>query len=133
MARIVIRCRTTGHVVPTGLEADPQSWAERQLGDNRALCPACKVTHAWSKADAWLDGPSPVALQDDAQGAGAAPADLDVVRSARRWMDRHGKAALVKAREMVEAMRRSGDNAGADRWLRIIVAIGELGTPQANA
>ena len=26
-------------------------------------------------------------------------------------------------------MRRKGDNEGADRWLRIIVAIGELGEP----
>ena len=28
---------------------------------------------------------------------------------------------------MVEEMRRRGDDDGADTWLRIIVAIGELG------
>jgi hypothetical protein len=33
----------------------------------------------------------------------------------------------VKAREMVEAMRRKGDTEGADFWLRIIVSIGTLG------
>ena len=32
-------------------------------------------------------------------------------------------------REMVEAMRAKGDEEGADTWLRIIVAISELGTP----
>ena len=30
-------------------------------------------------------------------------------------------------------MRRKGDNEGADRWLRIIVAIGELGEPPTDA
>jgi hypothetical protein len=30
---------------------------------------------------------------------------------------------------MVEKMRRRGDTDGADTWLRIIVAIGTLGTP----
>jgi hypothetical protein len=34
---------------------------------------------------------------------------------------------------MVEEMRRKGDNEGADTWLRIIVAIGELGTPPTDA
>ena len=29
-------------------------------------------------------------------------------------------------------MRRKGDNDGADTWLRIIVAIGELETPDAR-
>jgi len=34
---------------------------------------------------------------------------------------------------MVEEMRRKGDNDGADKWLRVIVAIGELGEPPTNA
>jgi hypothetical protein len=34
---------------------------------------------------------------------------------------------------MVEEIRRKGDNEGADRWLRIIVAIGELGEPLTDA
>ncbi len=97
----------------------------------RERCPACKLTHAWSKADAWLD--SAVVVQDNTQMARAAAlTDLDIVRSAQRWMEQHGKAALVKAREMVEAMRYEGDDAGADTWLRIIIAIGDLGMPQAE-
>jgi hypothetical protein len=34
---------------------------------------------------------------------------------------------------MVEEMRRKGDLAGADTWLRIIVAIGTLGAPPTEA
>ncbi len=40
---------------------------------------------------------------------------------------------MTKAREMVEAMRKKGDTEGADVWLRIIVAIGEIGTPPTDA
>lgn len=58
MARIVIKCRITGEIVPTGLEMSAESWAERQLGFNRAICAACKQTHAWEKADAWLEMPA---------------------------------------------------------------------------
>ncbi len=56
MARIVIRCQVTGESIPTGFEADAKSWDARQLGDNRAPCPFCKQTHAWTKSDAWLEG-----------------------------------------------------------------------------
>ena len=55
--------------------------------------------------------------------------DLDIMRSAHKWIQLHGDDALAKAREMVETMRAKGDTEGADIWLRIIVAIGELGTP----
>ncbi len=34
---------------------------------------------------------------------------------------------------MVETMRKKGDNDGADVWLRIIVAIGDPGTPPSQA
>jgi hypothetical protein len=39
---------------------------------------------------------------------------------------------MAKAREIVETMRRRGDQDGADTWLRIIVAIGEFGTPPTD-
>jgi len=59
--------------------------------------------------------------------------DLDIARSAHLWIQQHGDQATAKAREMVEEMRRKGDAEGADTWLRIIVAIGELGTPPTDA
>jgi len=55
--------------------------------------------------------------------------DLDIARSAHQWIQPHG----AKAREMVETMRKKGDNDGADVWLRIIVAIGDPGTPPSQA
>ena len=61
---------------------------------------------------------------------GAMPtSDLDITRTVHRWIQhqrcrRHGESARV-----VEEMRRKSDAAGADTWLRIIVAIGTLDTP----
>jgi hypothetical protein len=59
--------------------------------------------------------------------------DLDIARSAHLFIQLHGDEATAKAREMVQRMRRRGDNDGADTWLRIIVAIGELGVPPTDA
>ena len=53
--------------------------------------------------------------------------DLDIARSAHLFIQHHGDEATAEAREIVEEMRRKGDNDGADTLLRIIAAIGELG------
>jgi hypothetical protein len=60
------------------------------------------------------------------------PSDHDIQRTAHLWVQQHGDKATAKAREKVEKMRRRGDAEGADVWLRIIVAIGTLGTPPSN-
>jgi hypothetical protein len=59
--------------------------------------------------------------------------DLEIARAAHLFIQQHGDLATAKAREMVDEMRRKGDVDGADTWLRIIVAIGELGTPPTDA
>ena len=59
--------------------------------------------------------------------------DLDIARSAHLFIQLHGDEATAKARQMVEEMRRKGDHQGADTWLRIIVAISELGGPPTKA
>jgi hypothetical protein len=59
--------------------------------------------------------------------------DLEIERSAHLFIELHGDAATAKAREMVAEMRRKGDHDGADMWLRIIVAIGEIGDAPAGA
>jgi hypothetical protein len=61
------------------------------------------------------------------------PSDIEVQRTAHFFIQPHGDEAMARAREMVEVMRRKGDNDGADTWLRIIVAIGELGEPPTDA
>jgi hypothetical protein len=58
--------------------------------------------------------------------------DPDITLMAHLWVQQHADNAATKAREMVEKMRRRGDTEGADIWLRIIVAIGTLGTPPTN-
>jgi hypothetical protein len=59
--------------------------------------------------------------------------DLDIQRYARLFMQLHGNEAMAQARKMVEQMRKIGDPKGADTWLRVIVAIGELGEPATKA
>ena len=59
--------------------------------------------------------------------------DPDIHRLAHLWIQKHGQQATAKAREMVEQMREKGDHEGADTWLRIIVAIGTLGTPPTGS
>jgi hypothetical protein len=59
--------------------------------------------------------------------------DLDIIRTAHLLIQQHGDEATAMARRKVEEMRRLGDTDGADTWLRIIVAIGTLGTPPTNA
>ena len=55
--------------------------------------------------------------------------DFDIQYSAHLCIQLHGDGAMAKAREMVEQMRRNGDEEGAEVWLRIIVVIGTLGEP----
>jgi hypothetical protein len=57
------------------------------------------------------------------------PSDLDNTRAAHPWIQQHGAEAAARARARVEEMRLKSDTEGADTWLRIIVAIGMLGTP----
>jgi hypothetical protein len=59
--------------------------------------------------------------------------DFDIQRLAHLFIQLDGEHAIVKARNMVDEMRRKGDHDGADKWLRIIVAIGKLGEPRADA
>jgi hypothetical protein len=38
--------------------------------------------------------------------------DLDIARTAHQWISLHGDNATARAREMVEAMRKKGDEDG---------------------
>ena len=59
--------------------------------------------------------------------------DFDIQRLAYLFIQLDGERATARARKMVEEMRRKGDHDGADKWLRIIVAIGKLGEPPTEA
>jgi hypothetical protein len=49
--------------------------------------------------------------------------DAEIDRTAHLWLERHGAAAVAEARIMAAALKRRGDVAGADAWLRLIVAL----------
>lgn len=53
------------------------------------------------------------------------PTDSDIDRRTHLWLERYGDQAVPMAREMVAAMQAKNDAAGADEWLRIIVALEE--------
>jgi hypothetical protein len=64
--------------------------------------------------------------------------DLIIHRFAHLFIQLHRQKATAKAHEMVERMRRKGDREGADNWLRVLEAMGELGgaidlAPDASA
>lgn len=64
-------------------------------------------------------------IEPDASGVGAIP-EGDIDRSAYLWLERYGAAAVAEARSRAAALRGNGDVAGADSWLRLIVAIEEM-------
>lgn len=58
-ARVMILCPKTGRPVPTGLAASPVAFGIGTFGSERLLCQACGEYHAWTKADAFLEGDEP--------------------------------------------------------------------------
>jgi hypothetical protein len=52
--------------------------------------------------------------------------DCVIRRFAHLFAHLHGDEAIVKAREMMEQLRRKGDQDGADTWLQITMEIGEF-------
>jgi hypothetical protein len=61
-----------------------------------------------------------------------AVAEIDVYRTANWMLGRYGGGAVPEARRHVERLRQEGDTAGADLWLRIIIAIEALDQPQGR-
>jgi hypothetical protein len=58
--------------------------------------------------------------------------DLDIDQTAYFFVRLQGDGAAKRARKMAEIMRSKGDNEGADTWLRVMVAIDELGNGSAK-
>jgi len=52
--------------------------------------------------------------------------DVVIHRFAHFFVHLHGDEATAKARDMMEQMRRKGDQDAADTWRQIILDIGEL-------
>jgi hypothetical protein len=58
--------------------------------------------------------------------------DLEIFQTAKLWADRHGDDAILEARKMVTHFQQLGDRDGADVWLRTILALETLRTPQPD-
>lgn len=54
------------------------------------------------------------------------PTNLDIFRSAKLLLDKHGEDAELRAAEKHDAMLARGDVDGVLVWKRILAAIGEL-------
>ena len=55
MARIMIKCPTTGADVSTVLRMH-QPALEKLSGEYAFRCGACQQIHRWNRDDAWLEG-----------------------------------------------------------------------------
>jgi hypothetical protein len=55
MPRIMIKCPTTGKLIPTGMAADQNSFDSSTFTNNSVQCPECGRMHTWSKQDAQLE------------------------------------------------------------------------------
>ena len=51
MARIIIKCRYTGHYVFTGIDTEKAPL----IRSGRVSCPYCVAEHVWTADDAHLD------------------------------------------------------------------------------
>ena len=52
--------------------------------------------------------------------------DIDIYRSAKMLIDRHGGDAVTEASKRADRLSDAGDLDGAAVWRRIVAAIGEL-------
>ncbi len=51
----------------------------------------------------------------------------EISRLARLWLESHGDDAVALARDMIAELEASGNDAGAEMWRRIVIAIEKLG------
>jgi hypothetical protein len=56
MFAILIRCRRTGRVVPTGLTTENVKFVSLAGIQFSMVCPVCGGIHRWKQRDAWVEG-----------------------------------------------------------------------------
>ncbi len=66
------------------------------------------------------------AWQKTRQGDQALIPDLDIYRTAKLFVDKHGAEAPIHAAMKADAMLDKGDMEGKAVWLRIVAAINEI-------
>ena len=56
MSAILIRCRSTSRVVPTGLTTENVKFISLAEIQFSMVCPVCGGIHRWKQRDAWVEG-----------------------------------------------------------------------------
>jgi hypothetical protein len=56
MSAILIRCRRTSRVVPTGLTTENVKFISLAGSQFSMVCPVCGGIHRWKQRDAWVEG-----------------------------------------------------------------------------
>ena len=56
MSAILIRCRRTSRVVPTGLTTENVKFVSLAGIQFSMVCPVCEGIHRWKQRDAWVEG-----------------------------------------------------------------------------
>jgi len=56
MSAILIRCRRTSRVVPTGLTTENVKFIALAGIQFSMVCPVCGGIHRWKQRDAWVEG-----------------------------------------------------------------------------
>ena len=51
MLKLMIECSRTGHMIPTGIETDAQSFAVLPKVQSETYCQHCQRLHRWSKVN----------------------------------------------------------------------------------
>lgn len=55
MGMVMVKCPQTGRAIPTGIQADRESFRRSPVFFARTRCPICHTDHAWFAPEAWVD------------------------------------------------------------------------------
>jgi hypothetical protein len=55
MGMVMIKCPQSGRAIPTGIDADHDSFQRCVVFFGRTRCPICRTDHAWFAREAWVD------------------------------------------------------------------------------
>lgn len=61
MGMVMIKCPQTGRAIPTGINADRESFGHSIVFFRRTHCPICRIDHAWFAREAWVHEPGVLA------------------------------------------------------------------------
>jgi hypothetical protein len=64
MAILMIKCPHTDKPIATGIDVDPESFANLPDVLSHVKCPECGLEHAWWTREAWLEQPDEIGPPD---------------------------------------------------------------------